>query len=972
MRRTALGSSERGTGALVFSTFCLDLDNERLQNGTDVVKLKPKAFAVLRYLVERPRVLVTKDELMNALWGETHVGDGVLKTQLNELRRALGDDVHSPSFIETVSRRGYRFVAEVKRARHATRPQGGAAPRTIMVGREPELELLGEAWESSLRGERRIVFMTGEAGLGKSFLVDSFVDRFALDEGVLVARGHCIEHHGAGEAYLPILEALGRLCRGSNGARVISALRNVAPNWLAQMPELVAPSSQAALVDTKATPERMLREMSNLIPSVTEALPLILILEDLHWADYSTLALIDHLARCPDAAQFLLIGTHRPQELVLSSHPLRGLTQSVQTLRHCLQIQLGFLAPTDVAAYLDARFEKNRFSPELARVLHRHTAGNPLFMVHVVDTLQRQGIIRKEGEAWLLVGSLDAVGQSVPESVVGLIERNLERLDTVERVILEIASVVGTEFDSLTIAAAAESDASAVEEVCMRWSAQGRFIRVQRVQECSQGRLSLQCSFMHALYRQVVYDRIGPTRQTDLHRRIGVYEAEREQARISAASLARHFEHARDYARAIHYRRSAGQDALRRSAYREAIEHFRAALAMSERMPDAAEKRAVELDLLLAMAVPLTITFGYTASEAGDAYRRASLLCKLLPDRDRAPIALIGVASFQVAAGAPAQAEQTGYELLEIARHQANTAAQLDALLVLGVSKFYQGELAAAAELLERCVSMYEPERCIRRDGLYHIDPKATALSYLAWTSWLRGEPHRALVQAADAEAFARQTEDPFTLNCALTFTALLQHSRRDRIASIRIVRELTDLTTEHGFAFSQSTVKMIQGALDVEAGNKSQGLDVLRSTRAMRVAIGANVHRSFWSTTLAEACASLGLFAEAFRALADGFSSVETQRERFWAPEVYRLFGELSLRAKRAGVAGLPLQSSLGSDDAFMTALQLAGEMGSTTLRLRAAISAERFGSTETAREFGRNSRLSLQAQFPSFSETE
>jgi DNA-binding winged helix-turn-helix (wHTH) protein len=973
-RGAGRSASERASGTLLFANFRLDLANERLQTGSSTVKLKPKAYALLRYLVERPQRLVTKHELMNALWGEVHVGEAVLKTHLNQVRQALGDDVRAPSFIETVPRRGYRFVAEVHPA-GLTGPalgrQARRAPQTRVVGREAQLEQLARAWDASLHGERRIVFISGEAGIGKSSLADAFVSRLDSDESVLVARGHCIEHHGAGEPYLPILEALERACDGPEGMRLINLLRDAAPNWLAQMPGHFEPASRAGVLDAKVTPERMLREMSRLVPLLTRTSPVVLVLEDLHWADLSTLALIDHLARIPDAARFLLIGTHRPQELILSGHRLRSLTQSLRTHRHCQEIELAFLGAKDIAEYLGARLEHHRLPDDLAHVIHRQTAGNPLFMVHVVDELLRQGVILERDGAWSYAGSLDPDRLSVPESLVGHIQRDLDRIDGTERAILEAASVAGSQFSSMTVAFALEREPAIVEDVCMRWSTQGRLIRLQRVEEREDGTLALECSFVHALYRQVVYESIPPTRQAGLHRRIGLHESkQRGQAGVSAANLALHFEKGRDYPRALEYRRLAGEDALKRNAYPEAIVHFRSALAMSERLPDTSERLALELDLLLATAEPLMMTVGFTAPETLAAYRRASELCKCLADSTRVPLALMGVASFHLASGAADAAERTGHELMEAANRQSNVTAEIDAWVVLGMSKFYQGELALAADFLKRCVSLYDAQSYGHRGGLYHVDPRVAALSFLAWTSWFMGHDDAAVAQAASAEAFARELEHPFTLSCALTFVLLLHRSRRDRAASTRIAAELMDLATEHGFVFSRSGAGMMKGALELEAGDVQDGLNRMRRAREMRLATGAKCNHGFWSTALAEACCAAGLWAEAHAALVDALSVVEEPGERFWAPEVYRLCGELSARVARSGEAiRSPLSLGVDGDAAFRRALDLAEEMGSVALRYRAALGIERFASSEGLRCIGRRVRSTLLERFPSLS---
>jgi DNA-binding winged helix-turn-helix (wHTH) protein len=243
---------------LYFGYYRLDQKNAQLWRKNRAVRLTPKAFQLLYYLVSRPGQLVSKDELFQAVWSETVVNRNTLRWCMKELRKALEDDAKTPRYIETVHRRGYRWIAETRGAgRQASllsSPvfsfQSGASN---IVGREAELTQLHGWLERARAGERQIVFVTGEPGIGKTTVVETFLNQ--IEEPVWIGRGQCIEHYGAGEAYMPVLEAFGRLCREAEDKRLIALLRQYAPTWLLQMPALLS-------------------------------------LEDLHWSDYSTLGLV--------------------------------------------------------------------------------------------------------------------------------------------------------------------------------------------------------------------------------------------------------------------------------------------------------------------------------------------------------------------------------------------------------------------------------------------------------------------------------------------------------------------------------------------------------------------------------------------------------------------------------------------------------------------------------------------------------
>src|SRR5206468_6499120 len=238
----------RRSRQLRFPPFRLDRDDACLWRGTKAVRLTPKAFAVLQCLAERHGQLVTKDFLLESVWAGTAVGDAVLKVCVREIRRALGDRVGAPRFVATVHRRGYRFIASVTDS--DPRPErDGASESPVgsgrtsgsryrgpahLVGRESALDRLQRGIEAAWRGTRQIVFVTGEPGIGKTGVVEAFLERVTVDPRVWIAHGQCVETYGTPEPYLPVLDAFGRLCREGGGDWLVTLLRKQAPTWLAR------------------------------------------------------------------------------------------------------------------------------------------------------------------------------------------------------------------------------------------------------------------------------------------------------------------------------------------------------------------------------------------------------------------------------------------------------------------------------------------------------------------------------------------------------------------------------------------------------------------------------------------------------------------------------------------------------------------------------------------------------------------
>jgi len=308
----------------------------------EYISLAPKAFAVLKYLVEHAGQVVSQNELLDALWPDTFVQPEVLKTHILGVRSKLGDSAKNPRFIETLPGQGYRFIARVSDppAEAKLTPE---LPSRKLVGRNAALAELRNCLERSLQDHRAIVFVTGEAGIGKTALADEFLRRAAVDfRGVRMARGQCVEGFGSKEAYYPMLEALGRLCADSGGDTVVQTLAARAPTWLVQFPALVKREQRETLQReiVGATRERMLREIGEALETIASDRPLLLVLEDLHWADPSTVDLISALARRRAPAKLMLIGTYRPVEVTLAENPLKVVKQDLLVHQLCREIAL--------------------------------------------------------------------------------------------------------------------------------------------------------------------------------------------------------------------------------------------------------------------------------------------------------------------------------------------------------------------------------------------------------------------------------------------------------------------------------------------------------------------------------------------------------------------------------------------------------------------------------------------------------
>jgi DNA-binding winged helix-turn-helix (wHTH) protein/type II secretory pathway predicted ATPase ExeA len=357
--------------AITFASFRLDLHAGRLLRGNEPIPLRPKTWAVLQHLAERPGMLVTKSDLLDAVWPDLAVTESVLSKSIGELRVALGDSFKAPRLIETVQRRGFRFIAKgsdewrvTSEERRDSHPgqlvTHHSSLVTPFVGRTKEMQALAARLAMAHTGERQIVFLTGPAGIGKTAMVETFLESLRVRETarpVWIARGQCVEQHGAREAYMPVLEGLERLVRRPDAGRMRALLRRVAPTWLAQMPWLIGDDEQALRKSLQAVrPERMLREFAALIEALTTEVIVVLVLEDLHWCDASTVDLLSMLGERDEAARLLVIGTYRPADAVVREHVLMSAVRTLHVRRRCVELPLSDLTAEGVQSYLQARF----------------------------------------------------------------------------------------------------------------------------------------------------------------------------------------------------------------------------------------------------------------------------------------------------------------------------------------------------------------------------------------------------------------------------------------------------------------------------------------------------------------------------------------------------------------------------------------------------------------------------------------
>ena len=585
----------------LFRSFRLDPVNQCLWHGEQRVTLAPKAFDVLRYLVEHPARLVTQDELLDALWPETYVNPELIKKYILGIRKVLGDQHDNPVYIETLPKRGYQFIAPVT-DRVAEHPRDLPSDTiSNMVGRAGPLGELQVAFSKALRGQRQIIFVGGEPGIGKTTLVDSFHHYASRQGNIRTARGQCVEGFGGKEPYYPMLDALGHLTRSPSAGAILQTLAKRAPTWLIQFPSLVKAEQREALQREilGATRERMVREICETLESLSCEAPILLVFEDLHWVDPSTLDLISALARRREEAKLMLACTYRPVDVILSNSSLKGLKQDLQVHNLCAEIALERLPESAVAEYLTTEFPNSSLPLGMANLIYRHSEGSPLFMVAIVQDMIKKGLISHDDDKWILTKPLETIDPGVPQSLQQMLEVQFERLTPAERQALEAGSVVGEHFSAWVIATALEETPNRIEDLCDELAGRQQIINAVGVQELPNYVVSAHYEFRHSLYRQAIYRRVASGKLARFHRAVAqqlntVSGPGRQQL---ASEIAFHFESGREYEQAIRFLIVAAENAAAKFAYRDYIQVLQHALGLINKI-EAHLRAELEVQLL--------------------------------------------------------------------------------------------------------------------------------------------------------------------------------------------------------------------------------------------------------------------------------------------------------------------------------------------------------------------------------------
>ena len=840
-----------------FKGFQLDPAHECLWHDGTRLPLTRKAFAVLNCLVENAGQVVSKEELLEKVWPNVYVGEENLKVYIRELRALLGDSAAKPIYIETYRDRGYSFISPL--LDHS--PNNGTHQlASRLYGRTTELVTLQQKFERVCKGSRQIVFVTGEPGIGKTSIIEGFLAQLTGRMTLRVALGQCIESYHEREAFYPVLEAFGRLLKDPAGADFASLLASQAPTWLVQFPSVVKTIEEEQLhkAIVGAGRERMLREICEGLEAFTAETPLILVLEDLHWSDPSTLDFIAAIARRREPARLMVIATYRPVEVILSNHPLRQLKSELCTHSQANEIPLEFLTISAVEEYLATRFSES-VAAGLANEVVEKTDGNPLFVVALMDQLVNQQVVVEHEHSWNLNGNAEQIKTILPNSLIEIFQKQIEQFSAEEQRILTAASVVGTSFSATVVSAGLEMEDIEVENICDSLARRQLWLRRAGLEETPDGQVSGLFQFIHALHRDALYNQCSPITRLNLHRRVGEAIEKMWQGKEQelAGELARHFMESRDHARVVHYLQIQAEHARHLYAYSEALALLDSAIQFAEKLPPnkhdvaylncqiqlahtydqlgnkpkaaelytrAAERaaacgqRQIEIDCLVCLSRELSVGDTRYALEVAD---RAVQLCD---DNVEASVKVNAEtwANFLRMAWTGwdkrlAEAHQSGIEWLGKSNQLNLMAQQAFGLAVLQVmTGDYLGGLLTTSEIIPRLAR--------QGDALGHF----TAHWFHGWALLLLGRGGESHTALSEALALVQKNNNAFELAMGQLFLAELYYEAFDPQSAITLCEEALTTLRQTNSAFAIQRGLIMSGMAHLASGNRDTARNYL------------------------------------------------------------------------------------------------------------------------------------------------
>ena len=499
-----------------FGPFALIPDRFVLTCNGASQQLTPRLLTVLEYLIRNRNRVVTKDELITEVWNGSFIDEGIVARTVSTLRAMLADVAEKPKYIQTVSRVGYRFIHSVSIQHHDSflLPGRNGTETTsgdpCFAGRRQELAVLKDRLMQCESGVGSIVCVSGRTGIGKTALAEKLLG--AAQGRAVSARSRCAPVVSLAEPYAPFIDLFTDLLNASFDADLRQRLMELAPAWSSQAATTPGQRIESGTVGRDLT-NSVARQFVAAVAEISRRQPVVLFIDDFHWADAASVDLIGFLSlRLPQLRVFLLIAS-RSTELVRSGHPFARLVHELEMKGACDQMPLSLLSFEEVAEYVDATVPALDESEKLVQHLYKHCEGSPFIMISALHHFKSTGAVFEADGKWCVDSDLCGSGLTPPPNVEKFLLHTIEQLDPDDQLILKIASLQGVLFDSAVLSKVSGVAAMEVEDRLRALARVYGFIRQINDVEPDDGVEAEHYRFVHALFCKALQDSIGPTRR---------------------------------------------------------------------------------------------------------------------------------------------------------------------------------------------------------------------------------------------------------------------------------------------------------------------------------------------------------------------------------------------------------------------------------------------------------------------------
>jgi class 3 adenylate cyclase/tetratricopeptide (TPR) repeat protein len=839
-------------------------------------------------------------------------------------------------------------------SRYEARQEGAGG--TPLVGRQEELGLLLRSWESSKQGHGQAILVQGEAGIGKSRLVEALREHAAGDDHVWVAF-RCSPYH-ANSALYPVIEHLKRAFGWSEESDAKEKLDKLEATLAAQslplaeviplyaeLLSLPLPDERYPASDLNARQKReaTLDALAAWLLEMAEQTPVLGVWEDLHWADPTTLELLAlFLEQSPTVAMMNVL-TYRSE--FVPEWPMRS---------HMVPVTLNRLERPEVEALVGHRASGKRLPKEVVAHIVDKADGVPLYVEELTKTILESDFLREETDRFVLAGVLSEL--SIPATLQDSLMARLDRLPSL-REVAQMGAVLGREFAYETLRAVVGLDEPQLQSGLEQLVAdellyqRGRLPRSKYI-------------FKHALIQDAAYHSLLKKTRQDCHRRVAQLLEEQfpETVENNPELVAHHYTEGLETERAIAYWQKAGERARAQAANLEAIAYLTRGVEILEQLPDGEARARLELALQLSIGHANIVAKGHGSVDAETAYNRALALSESLGDTSDLVPALFGLWRSFIVGRTLTQSNDVALQLRQIADRKREPALEVVASYTLGATALWMGKLRDARANLQKSIELYRPSEDVSNIYRAAQDPGVACRAYLGNAEWLLGYPERAQSLVHESIGFAEKMNDRFSLSFALCFTGATVSELCGADTATLVMRG-SKIALEDGYNLWIRYGNLQKAILRIESLDSDSAFAEFREYIDALLDIGVFLYSPYFMTRLAHAYMRSGRIAQALQILDEAQQSTESRGERWSEAEIHRVRGEILLARSQGDV-----------DDAqscFCQALDIARSQEARSLELRAAMSLVRLGQQQGNAHDARRQLDQCYAEFTEGSDT-